>query len=192
MRRHLTAVLLLSAVAGLAVAEYGWHRWPHDVFFLTPFRVWALLAGSAVGAWLWRRQLLPAGNVWLSLLGLGMVVAAIVLYDSTTPFPGVYGLLPVVGTCLLILFATGDHGVVRLLRGRPLVEVGLISYSLYLWHQPLFAFARLLDVNPPSLVLYLWLILLSFLFAWLSWHVEARFATARGSPREVWRSRLAP
>ncbi|MCP5182059.1 MAG: acyltransferase [Pseudomonadales bacterium] len=184
-RHHLTAVLVVTVVAGLTLAEYGWHRWPHDVFFLTPFRAWELLAGSAVGAFLWQRRSLPAGNVWLSLLGLGLIAAAIGLYDSTTPFPGIYGLAPVAGTCLLILFATGNHGVVRLLRSRPLVQVGLLSYSLYLWHQPLFAFARLLDVHPPSLVVYLALIVLSFLLAWLSWRfVEAPFRNrARVSTR---------
>ena len=83
-------------------------------------------------------------------LGLGSIVFAILAFDASTPFPSLYALAPVGGTALIILFAGNGTWTARLLSVRPLVGIGLISYSLYLWHQPLFAFARVSSAHAPS------------------------------------------
>ncbi|MFM8521021.1 MAG: acyltransferase family protein, partial [Acidimicrobiaceae bacterium] len=66
----------------------------------------------------------------------------IVTYNRQTEFPGVFALLPTLGTALVIVFATQQTLTGRILSWKPLVGLGLISYSFYLWHQPLFVFAR--------------------------------------------------
>lgn len=112
-------------------------------------------------------------------LGLAGIVAAIVVFDGQTSFPSLYVLLPVVGTGLAILFASGT-GVGRLLAWKPFVGIGLISYSAYLWHQPLFAFARIRSVYEPSLWLMSGLSVLALVLAWGTWRfVERPF---RGRP----------
>jgi hypothetical protein len=62
--------------------------------------------------------------------------------DETSHHPGLASLMPVLGTCLILRYASSANALGRLLAARPLVHIGLISYSLYLWHQPLFTLAR--------------------------------------------------
>ena len=71
-----------------------------------------------------------------------MIVLSIFIYDESTPFPSLYTLLPVFGVLLVILFGQKETFVGMLLSSNILVGIGLISYSAYLWHQPLFAFLR--------------------------------------------------
>ena len=90
---------------------------------------------------------------------------------------------------LIILFAAHGSWTARLLSIRPLVGIGLVSYSLYLWHQPLFAFARIYSPDRPSRALMLCLALLSLALAYLSWrYVEKPF---RRKQRIFARSRSA-
>ncbi|GIR02847.1 MAG: hypothetical protein CM15mP12_3780 [Gammaproteobacteria bacterium] len=71
-----------------------------------------------------------------------MIVYSILFFDESTPFPSLYTLVPTVGTGLLILSAINRTIIYKILIFSPIVSVGLISYSAYLWHQPLLAFAK--------------------------------------------------
>src|SRR5690606_38393083 len=98
-------------------------------------------------------------------------------YNKVTPFPGVYALVPTIGAVLIILFATQQTTIGKFLGNKIFVGIGLISYSAYLWHQPLFAFARhknlSFDQNPYVVMLFL---LLSLGLAYLSWkYIETPF-----------------
>ncbi|WP_396659415.1 acyltransferase family protein [Microbacterium sp.] len=110
-------------------------------FFLLPMRAWELLAGALVGIVLLRAN--PRMPGWVAAaggwLGLGAVLAAGILFDDATAFPGAAAALPVVGTAAVIFFGTSSPrgGPGRLLSLRPMQYVGLISYSLYLVHWPL-------------------------------------------------------
>lgn len=137
------------------------------VFFLTPFRVWELLAGAACA--LIRPRMTLQSSAIFSLVGLMAIILSFVAFDRATPSPSHYTMLPVVGTVLLILFCKQNDPVGRLLASRPLVGIGLISYSAYLWHQPLFAFARLRSLREPSMELLLALACLSLVLAWVTW-----------------------
>lgn len=135
-------------------------------FYLIFSRAWELLAGAmlALGKpeqWRVSDQLRP----WLALSGLLLIVAAILGLDHHTPFPGVYAVIPVLGACLVIAFADAKQAVGKLLASRAMVGVGLISYSLYLWHQPLFAFLRLKQIHAPHPLLFALAIILALLLA---------------------------
>ncbi|MEL7255975.1 MAG: acyltransferase family protein [Pseudomonadota bacterium] len=129
------------AALSLLLAEWGWRNEPLINFYFTPSRAWELFAGS-LAAFIVQRRGVQTNNV-LSLLGLLAIGFAVLTYDGTVPFPSVYALVPIMGVVLLILYASADTWAARLLSTRALVGVGLISYSAYLWHQPLFAFARI-------------------------------------------------
>ncbi|MGH1468691.1 MAG: acyltransferase family protein [Bdellovibrionales bacterium] len=145
------------------------------LFFFTPARVWEIFAGALVALTLKDKDLKSIASPYLSGLGVLLILGTAAVYTKNTPSPGLYTLLPVIGTCLIIAFSSGDHLVKRFLSNRALVHIGLISYSLYLWHQPILAFNRIL--NPVHTHLHIAIcILITFLGAHVSWkYIEAPF-----------------
>jgi peptidoglycan/LPS O-acetylase OafA/YrhL len=181
--RRLFAVLAGLALASLALAMLGWRLNPDANYFFPLSRAWELLAG-ALAADLSRRQVLRPQPA-LAALGLAMILAAFVLHSDASPYPGLPALLPVTGAALVLVFARAGSGVGRLLASRPFVAIGLISYSTYLWHQPLFAGARLLLANPPGPLTMAGFGLLAYILGAASWAwVEQPFRrrTARWLP----------
>lgn len=163
------ALMVLGVIFGasLIASQFLSTRAPDANFFLLLSRAWELLAGSLCAIWILKRG--RSGHALASTLGLGLILASIFLYDGDTPFPSVYALAPVAGTALIILFADGGTPVGRLLAMRGPVFIGLISYSAYLWHQPLFALARLASPDHPPMAVMMALAALSIGLAFLSW-----------------------
>lgn len=180
------SICVIAAVS-LAASEWGWRNKPSANFYLAPTRAWELLIGSMCAFWLSGRE--QRTNDWLSLTGLAMIVFAIFYYDDQTPFPSVYALVPVLGTALIIVFGGTGTWTARLLSTRAFVGIGLISYSAYLWHQPLFAFARIRSIFEPSLYVMSGLAALSLVLAYFSWrYVEKPF---RNGPASILQTRRA-
>lgn len=188
----LISIIFIVSILSLLLAQFGsnlnsqppfydevfrYNAIPDFAFFLAPTRAWELLFGSLTAFFLLKeRNTKFYINQILSLTGMLMILFSIIAFDSSTPFPGFSALLPVLGTVLIILFAKEGTVIYRILSLRLLVFFGLISYSIYLWHQPLFAFARLSSVNSPSTVTYVILCFISFFLGWLSWkYIEAPF-----------------
>jgi peptidoglycan/LPS O-acetylase OafA/YrhL len=154
---------------------------PKDAFYFPHTRAWELLLGCSVAifpaAWIPARRLLRELG---SCLGLAAILIPCVLYEQDTPFPGLAAVPPCLGAALIV-WATAPIGAPqptlgRLLASRPLVFVGLVSYSLYLWHWPLLAFARYWSFEPLSVEYRIGLIAASFALSVLSWrYVEIPF-----------------
>jgi hypothetical protein len=118
------------------------------------------------------------------LAGLALIFYAIFAFDKNTPYPSLYTLIPTIGTGLIIAFSNSNDLVGKLLGSKLLVGIGLISYSSYLWHHPLLAFARLRSINEPSIYLLGLLAVLSILFGYLSWkYIETPFKNKNSIPR---------
>jgi len=178
----LSVVFLLS----LGVAQWSAYKYPSAAFFLLPARGWELLIGVFAAFYLKYNPHLKSHilNQVLSLLGFGMIVYAIIAFDETTPFPSLYALIPTVGTGLLILCAVPKTFIHKLLSLKFIVGIGLISYSAYLWHQPLLAFARHRLLGEVSELTLIALCLISLVLAWLSWKfVEAPFRNKKAFTR---------
>ena len=114
----------------------------------------------------------------LALIGLVLILVPVFVYSNETPFPGMAALFPCLGTSFLIYANYSPTKINSFLSARSVVFIGLISYSLYLWHWIFFAFANYLTLTPLSSITRLFLIALGFLFAYLSWkYVETPFRT---------------
>ena len=166
-------LILLSIVffISLGVAQLGAYNSPNAAFFLLPTRGWELLVGVFAAFYLKHNMYLKSLflNQILSLLGLGMIVYSIIAFDESTPFPSLYALIPTIGTGLIILSSTKQTVVHSLLGSKVLVGLGLISYSAYLWHQPLLA---ALAFNMPFEERYFYkilVILITLALAYLSY-----------------------
>ncbi|PCR98290.1 acyltransferase [Pseudomonas fluorescens] len=177
-RLALFGVLLLSF--GLSV--WAVHHYPEKAFFLLPMRAWELLAGAMLAVaprHSWRLK--PMAAQGLSLLGMALILLAVFGYDKSTPFPGAAALLPVLGVVALIL-ANGHRETLmgQLLSSRVMVGLGLISYSWYLWHWPVFVFSSYASVEEPGALDIAGLILLTLVLGYLSWKfVETPFRERR-------------
>jgi peptidoglycan/LPS O-acetylase OafA/YrhL len=139
--------LMAGAAASLALCIWLTPGRPALAFYLLPTRGWQLLAGGLM-SWLdtrpiERRPMVKEGASWL---GLALVLVPTWLYSAATPFPGYAALMPVAGAALLLRCGDGTTAAALLSR-RPIVFIGLISYSAYLWHQPLFALTRYLALS---------------------------------------------
>lgn len=168
--RWVLIVLAGFFVASLIGAQVGSAMDPDFTFYMLPTRAWELAAGAMTAMVLRHREAPfgPRAGAAIALAGLAAIVLPVGLYGPDTPFPGVYALPPVLGTVAIIVFARPGTLPHRLLSLRPLVGIGLISYSAYLWHQPAFAFARHagIDGRPATMPA---LILLSLGLAWATW-----------------------
>lgn len=160
-------MIVLFAAISLMLSEWGWRNLAIANFYLAPTRAWELFAGS-LAAFLVQRNGVQKNDA-LSLIGLASIIFSIFVYDKNTPFPSVYALAPVLGVVLLILYADKDTFTAKLLSFKPLVGIGLISYSAYLWHQPLFAFARIRLSEKPSDSIMLILSAASIALAYITW-----------------------
>jgi peptidoglycan/LPS O-acetylase OafA/YrhL len=149
-RRWLMPLIGVGFVASLALSDLSAQSTPAVNFYLLPTRAWELLIGAGLalsGGLIALRP--PVANL-LAAIGLAMVVAAVVTFDKSTPTPSYLTLLPTLGSAFVIGCARPDTVAGRILAWPPFVGLGLISYSAYLWHQPLFAFFRLYSPTAPT------------------------------------------
>jgi len=169
------ALVLLVSVASFIYAERK--HGAETLFYDTRGRVWELFIGSLSAIYLRGRERMPRRVLAEcgSALGLLLILAACFGINKEMPFPGHWALLPTLGTALIVIFASPGTLAGRLLSTRILVGVGLISYSAYLWHWPLFVFARI-AIQEPSLWLFSGLSIVSLCLAFVSWrYVERPF-----------------
>lgn len=137
-------------------------------FYMIYSRMWQLLLGFLIAIVTYGRKL--QSNI-LSTTGFCLLLAAFFLFNEKQGGSNLWTWIPVTGTALIILFATKGTLVHKLLSTKPFVYIGLISYSLYLWHMPIFALIRVKTPYAPSL----WLIISGILLATILAHLTTKF-----------------
>jgi len=192
-RRSLAIFLSAAALISFGICEWGARNTPTANFYLLPSRGWELLVGALVALVLLSKMgeavvtiVGRQGAQILGILGMSLIVYGALTFDRDTLFPGTSALAPTLGTALVIAFAIPKTATWRLLSHPALVGIGLISYSAYLWHQPLFAAARLYKVNTPSTGAFAALSVASLIIGYLSWrYVERPFRDRERIPRNT-------
>lgn len=172
-RKSIFWLLQIAAVISLLLAQWAYITHPSFGFYLLPTRGFEILIGSLISLRVNREKNLIVANQRVNQLasqfGLALVLYAIFAFDKKTPFPGFYTLVPTIGAGLIIVFSNEKNLVGKVLGSRLFVGVGLISYSTYLWHQPLYAFARLRSVSELDISIRSLLVVVSLVLGYLSW-----------------------
>ncbi|MGO7379935.1 acyltransferase family protein [Rhizobium ruizarguesonis] len=143
--RFLPCVLLVASLSFVLCVVTV--RYDQQQAFYSPLtRAWELLAGTLLAYHeVGRGRTRP--RPLLAAAGLVLVLGSLIFFRKDTVHPGLVTVIPVIGTCLVLAFTSQQDAVGRLLASRPAALTGLVSYSLYLWHYPVFAFARLTSLN---------------------------------------------
>lgn len=178
-KRWIVGLLIVFGAISLAVAHWGAFNKPAATFFLLPTRGWELMIGAFIAFYFAqpnRINISQQVSQSISIVGLLLILYAVFAFSQRTPFPSLYALVPTIGAALIILFTTPTTFVGKVLGSKAFLAIGLISYSAYLWHQPLFAFARQRSLTEPSAVFLSFLSVAAFVLAYFSWRfVEQPF-----------------
>jgi peptidoglycan/LPS O-acetylase OafA/YrhL len=195
-KRFLVSMISLGLLVSLALAQFGGNinisppfiepnfqftAMPYSSFYLTPTRAFELMMGALTAFYLYgeKDRMVKTNSSVRQIAGISgllLLIYAILEFNNSTPFPSLFTLVPTIGAVLLIIFASPYTLVGQLLSHRILVGIGLVSYSAYLWHHPLFAFARLRSINEPSLWVFGALCVAAMVLAYFSWrYIERPF-----------------
>lgn len=166
-------IFSLSFLACIILTQH----FPDMAFYLAPTRAWELLAGAILALLPHGRKLNSFLAQLIGLAGLASIGCAIFIFDETTAFPGYAALLPVFGAAAIIYSSSTQKTLTgNLLSLYPIRFIGLISYSLYLWHWPFIVFYKLWRIEHPSSFEIFVVIIITFFVATLSWrYIEGPF-----------------
>lgn len=165
-----------AALLSFAAAQVMYPHSPAFVYYMLPTRAGELLAGAVVASMVLRGQARLAG-LWTAAIGALLVGGSLAFLDERQTFPGMLAIPPVLGAALLILAGERGNALSRALSAKPLVWVGLVSYSAYLWHWPLMAFWRYGHGSiawPAAVIIFV----LTMTLAWLSYRYVEQPARA--------------
>ena len=144
-KQYLIFILILIFFISLGFADWGSKNYSSASFYFLYSRTWELLAGSILAyseIKLGHRSKNQTLNLILPSVGLLLIILNIIFFKLEFNHPSIYTLPSILGVCLIIWFSNKDDFVTKILASKLFVGIGLISYSLYLWHYPIFAFAR--------------------------------------------------
>ena len=176
--RSKAAIISILIITSLTLSVYGVAAKQAATFYLVHSRAWELMIGALIALAPSRPQYPRIGREILSIFGISLIALTVSLYHSEVPFPGIAAVVPCFGA--LCVIAAGNYGttyVGRFLSVKPIVFLGLASYSLYLWHWPIFAFLRLrIGGVSLSTEIAVGAVVFSLVIASLSWaYIERPF-----------------
>ncbi|MBT7774159.1 MAG: acyltransferase, partial [Anaerolineae bacterium] len=161
-KKHIFAILMAVFFLSLQLAESMTPVYGSFSFYMLPSRFWELIAGGLLAHILYfhpqkDNDLLL--NKTMPFIGLFFIIYSVIFIAFNSNHPGYITMMPVLGTILIIWFANKKNLVIKVLSNKLLAGTGLISYSLYLWHYPIFAFSRIRNFDPSTYDKLGWIIL---------------------------------
>jgi len=182
-KNHLITIIAVLILISLQYADWQSTKNTQLNFFMLTSRLWELGIGSLLAFYelKYGRVKHELLNQTMPLLGLALIAHSIVFFNNQTPHPSLITLLPTLGTALIILYSVNKTDLVgKVLSLKPIVGVGLISYSMYLWHYPIFAFARISNIEGIHNIEKILLILATIILSIISYYlIEKPFRNVR-------------
>ncbi len=175
-RKYLGLILILGFVTSLIFTDWSSKNYPSETFYFLHTRMWELLAGSILAYFeiqLGHRSKNKILNLILPSIGILLIVHSIIFFNDKMFHPSFYTVSPILGVCILIWFTNKDELITKALSSKIFVGTGLISYSLYLWHYPIFAFYRIKNFTPSEFD-KIELIFLTFILSIISYFLIER------------------
>lgn len=172
-RTVMSGLLLVVVVASLAWSVWTTSTAPGPAYYSSPGRAWELAIGALLAVQRPRLGALgPRARTWLSSAGVAAIGVSAIAYDAGSLFPGWRALLPVLGTAAVVVAGAGGSTIVnRGLGTWPLVRLGDLSYSLYLWHWPFLVLGPLHPAVPEGRTGTVVLVLLTLVASFLTFHL---------------------
>lgn len=179
LRYMVLLILCILGVISLGFMEWALYKNPQYNFYLLPSRGWELAIGSIVAisnkkSLLVKIQSNIIGNI-LSAIGISIIFVGFFIIKADTEFPSFYTIIPTLGAALVLCFAENSF-VGKILSMSIIRFIGLISYSAYMWHHPIFAFSKHLSLNEEDILMRMLLTLSIIPISYLSWkYIENPF-----------------
>ena len=154
LRSYLLYILIFGFFVSLLLAEWGSKNYSSLNFYILPTRGWELMAGSIIAyveIFKGHRTRIKILNTIFCAIGFVLIGYSFLFFDDEMFHPSFYTLYPIIGVCLIIWFSNKDELITKILSTELLVGIGLISYSLYLWHYPIFSFLRITEATVTQL-----------------------------------------
>jgi peptidoglycan/LPS O-acetylase OafA/YrhL len=193
-KKYLIHFLIIIFFISLGLADWGSVNYPSLNFYALPTRVWEFLAGSILAYFeilLGHRSKNKTFVLVLPILGLFLIGHTILFFNDKIPHPSFYTLSSIIGVCLIIWFSQKNEPVYKLLSSKLFVGIGVISYSLYLWHYPAFAFDKIIEFTPRDTLGKLSVILITILLSIVSYYfIELPARNKKNKCLEIKNNRL--
>ena len=188
-KKYLIYTFFLVFLISLGLAEFSSRNYPSVSFYLIYTRMWELIIGSILAYYeikLGHRSKNQTLNKIFPAVGLILIGFSFIFFNDKMFHPSVYTLSPVIGVCFIIWFSNRDEIVTKILSTKLFVGIGLISYSLYLWHYPIFSIARVSYFLEDSIIDKLSFIIITFFISIISYHfVEKPFRNKKNKFKKL-------
>jgi len=188
-RKYLIYILILGFLISLGLAEWGSRNYPSASFYFLHTRMWELLAGSLLAYYEINngyRNKNKTLNLILPFAGFVLIGYSILFFNDRMFHPLFFTLSSIIGVCLIIWFSNKDEIITKILSTKLFVGLGLISYSLYLWHYPIFAFVKTTGLVMGDMTFKLLLIPILLICSVISYHfVEKPFRNKKNDIKKI-------
>jgi peptidoglycan/LPS O-acetylase OafA/YrhL len=188
-KKYLIHILILGFLISLGLADWGSKNHPSSNFYVLPTRGWELLAGSVLAYFEinnGHRSKNRILNLLLPFIGLILIGHSILFFNDEMFHPSFFTLSPIIGVCLMIWFSDKNELITKILSTKLFVGIGLISYSLYLWHYPIFAFIEITGLVMGNVNYKLLLIPILLICSVISYYfVEKPFRNKKNSIKNI-------
>lgn len=180
-KRKIIISLIVVFVMSLVLAQYATKNITSSAsFYLLPTRFFEILIGGLASfvsiEKVLSKERFDFQKQILSVFGFILIVSSIFVYKKTYTLPGLLTLIPITGTCLVILFAGEKTFVQKVLSNKIILLIGMISYSTYLWHQPILAFLKYVSNDEVKILHKIIVVIITHILAYLSWkYIENPF-----------------